>query len=80
MYESGKGDKERLELDRENDCLPSAAGWYRKAFCLRMAIPMALIMEGSRYGSGWPSIVLFALSVGAWYGLGPTRHWMRHSR
>lgn len=80
IYESGKGEKERAELDRENDELPSRIGWYRKVFCLRLAVPIALIIEGNRYGQGLPSLILFALSVVAWYCLSPSRNWMRHTR
>jgi hypothetical protein len=79
-YESGKGDDQRREIESESDEFPSRIGWYRTVFCLRLAITIAFITEGNRFGGGWPSTLLFALAATAWYGLSRHRRWMRDSR
>lgn len=81
-YEAGKGDEQRLEIDREAEGGPflSEMGWYRRFFCLRVSVSAAFIIEGLRFGGGWPTILLIGLGCGCWYGLSPERGWMRHSR
>lgn len=79
-YEIGKGENERREIEGERDDFPSAMGWYRNVFCLRIAMTVAFGTEGARFGDGWPSVLLFAFGVAAWYALSPERRWMRYSR
>ena len=84
-YEAGKGDEQRREIEQEieraanNDPFSTRMGRYRTTFCLRLAVPSAFIIEGFRFGGGWPTILLLCLGGGSWYALSPQRHWMRHS-
>src|SRR5262245_41186320 len=79
-YESGKGADEKREIEREKDESPSRMGWYRTVFCLRNSVSVAFLIEGLRYGGGWPTLLLICLAGGCWYGLSPEREWMKHSR
>jgi hypothetical protein len=77
-YESGKGDEQRREIEREDDELSSRMGWYRSMFCLRIAVSAAFVIEGWRFGDEWPTIILLLFACFSWYGLSPKRKWMRH--
>lgn len=81
-YEAGKSEEQSREMDREveNDLFPTRMGWYRTTFCLRFSITSAFVIEGLRFGGGWPTILLLGLGCGCWYALSPERQWMRHSR
>src|SRR6185369_4123530 len=77
-YEGGKGPKEEAEIIREADDEFSRTrmGSYRSAFCIRLAVTSGFVIEGLRFGGGWPTIFLLCLGVGSWYSLSPDRKWM----
>jgi len=78
-YEVGKGQKQNRKIEREadNDLFRTPMGWYRTAFCLRLSVSSAFIVESLRFNGGWPSLVLLCLGGACWYALSPERQWMR---
>jgi hypothetical protein len=79
-YESGKGDEQAREVERDDEYDYSVMGTYRMAFCIHISVIAAFFIEGIRFGGGWPTILLFSLGVGAGYGLSPKRDWMKPTR
>ena len=85
LYESGKGDKESQEVEREAEVEEhyghtSQMTWHRKVFSFRFSVTTAFIIEAIRFGHGWPSLLLLCLAWGCRCALAPERGWMKHRR
>jgi hypothetical protein len=85
LYESGKGDKESCEVEREAEVEEhyghtSQMAWHRKVFSFRFSVTAAFIIEAIRFGHGWPSLLLLCLAWGCRCALAPERGWMKHRR
>jgi hypothetical protein len=73
--EAGHG--QALTLKSQRGFISAELGWYQTVFCFHIAATSAFILEGLRFGGGWPSLLLFGFGVGCWFILSPERKWMK---